>query len=64
MQNCTTRSRRALTGRTRRLLDMTGPERPILGMSFDPKANSLNILRLVFAVAAMAAHAIGLMAHN
>jgi hypothetical protein len=43
---------------------MTGPERPILGMSFDPKANSLNILRLVFAVAAMAAHAIGLMAHN
>ncbi len=43
---------------------MTGPERPILGMSFDPKADSLNILRLVFAAAAIAAHAIGFMTHN
>ena len=34
--------------------------RTTIGSSYDPKANSLNILRLVFAVAVIASHAIGL----
>jgi peptidoglycan/LPS O-acetylase OafA/YrhL len=34
--------------------------KPTIGESFDPKANSLNILRLVFAVAVIASHAIDL----
>jgi hypothetical protein len=32
--------------------------KPTIGESFDPKANSLIILRLVFAVAVIASHAI------
>ena len=34
--------------------------RPMIGTSFDPKSNSLNILRLVFAVVVIASHAIDL----
>ena len=32
----------------------------MIGTSFDPKSNSLNILRLVFAVVVIASHAIDL----